>query len=111
MFLCTVCDADFHEETHLKHDEESDPLVIFVVLFFVFLALTIGVWCNARMGNIDTLLTADVWEGVCAVDPAERVHHTTIYMFWDTVDGVTEVLFLRQEEASGYQHENGGFVV
>lgn len=99
--------------THLQVEEESDPLVVLVVL-----GVVLAVW--AMYVGVGYARVRDLLAHFCAgeggdregrVDPTVGIHYTGIHSLHDTVDGVAEVLFLRDEKTECHQKEHGTLVV
>lgn len=99
--------------THLKIEEEGDPLVVLVVPFLVVLvgAVYVGVG-DARVGDhIAHLSACEGGDREGGMDPAVGVHDAGAHTFHDAVDGVAEILFLRDEQTERHQQEHSALVV
>ncbi|MPC34221.1 hypothetical protein E2C01_027603 [Portunus trituberculatus] len=99
--------------TDLQVEEQRDPLVVLVVPGFVFIVLPVEVRVgDARVRYHDAqLCPGESRDGVGGVDPAVGVHDVCPHALHNAVDGVAEVLFLRDEQAEGHQDEHGALVV
>lgn len=99
--------------THLEVQEERDPLVVFVVPDFVLVVGAMpGRSGHARVRNLLAHLgPGQGRDGEGRVDPAVRIHDAAVDSFHYTVDGVAEVLLLRDQQTERHQYEHSPLVV
>lgn len=97
------------KENGLEEENETDPLVVLVILHFV---LALDVTRYTRLNNVPPdCARQPVGNGEGGVDPAVGVHHIERDVVDDTVDGISDVLPRGDEERERHQDDDSRLVV